>query len=167
LKDRLTVALIGAPSGLGGYLRLLSHSGEYGHLKALKVVTLVRDDERKTATVEGFRLVDGGALIKFAGADDMEKAKAFSSWEIEVPREEACPLSEGEFYVSDLCQCSMLFGGEAVGTVRSVCESGASDLLEVETVDGKMVLVPFVGRLIGAVDLDARTVELLERWPVE
>lgn len=165
--DRLVVAVIGRTSGLNGYLRVLSHSGEYGHLRNLHEVTLVREGERKTALIEELTLTEGGALVKFEGVDSPEQARFFTSWEIEVPREQACPLHEGEYYMSDLCQCSVMYQGESVGTVTAVCETGAADLLEILTADGRTVLVPFVGKMVGAVDTAGRTIELLDRSLLE
>jgi len=55
-----------------------------------------------------------------------------------------------------------------LGMVRSTIEGGASDILEVElSGSGRAVLVPFVDAWIGAVDIEARTIELREGWVLE
>ncbi len=92
-----------------------------------------------------------------------------------VPRDKACPLEEGEYYVSDLCNCVLVYLGVPVGTITDVLEGGAGDLLEVilteggdaETSGPQRRLVPFRKEFVGEVDLRARTVELTHRWILE
>jgi ribosomal 30S subunit maturation factor RimM len=50
--ERLSVARIQGAVGLRGYLKMTSFSGEYGHLRNLREVTLIRGSERKDAVIE-------------------------------------------------------------------------------------------------------------------
>jgi 16S rRNA processing protein RimM len=164
--DKLKIGVIRGPQGIQGFVKVISYSGEFEHFRNLKDASLVRDGKSRIAKVESLEIKGDGVLIRFVGVETPEKAREFAGWEIEVERKDACPLDEGEYYVTDLCQCSVLYQGEIVGTVKSVC-SGATDLLEIETLEKKDVLVPFIGKFVGKVDLGARTVELLEKWTLE
>jgi 16S rRNA processing protein RimM len=165
--ERLSVARIRGPVGLRGYLKITSYSGEYEHLRDLREVILVRGTDRREAFIEDIVVTDEGANVRFRGAENPESAQAFVDWEIEVGRDRACPLAEGEYYISDLCGCTAVYQGVKVGIIRSVSSTGASDLLEIETVSGGRSYVPFVEAFVGAVDIAARSVEILDRGLVE
>ena len=47
--------------------------------------------------------------MKCTGIDTPEDAAKYRNWEMLVPRDKACPLKEGEFYVEDLKQCSLIY----------------------------------------------------------
>jgi len=100
------------------------------------------------------------AVMKLDGVDTLEQARRYVGFEIWVAREAAAPLAEGEYYMADLCRCGLFFGDERIGDVRSVMETGASPLLEVRDLRGKTLLVPFVERFIGEVDVREGKIQL-------
>lgn len=89
---------------------------------------------------------DGGetAVARFEGIDDRGAAEALRGSLVEVDRSALPPLAEGEYYHADLiglpCEDR---AGATVGTVVSVENYGAGDLLEIELEDGKRSLIPF------------------------
>ncbi|MEW5817880.1 MAG: ribosome maturation factor RimM, partial [Spirochaetota bacterium] len=93
-----------------------------------------------------------------------EEGSQYREWEVVVPREYANPLSEGEYYITDLCQCSLIKNNETLGRIRSVCETGVSSLLEVEKNDGTLCLIPFLDKFIGQIKIEDKTVELRVDW---
>ncbi len=162
--ERLAIGQIGSPHGVKGVLKVRSYSGETDHFMRLREVTLVSGEREKVLDVEDIRIAGSTLYMKLAGIDSPEEGKSYSGWEILVRREEAAALGEGEFYHTDLCKCSVVKDSKRLGRIRSVCEGGASDLLEIETPAGKVFLVPFVNEFVGAVNLDERTVELKADW---
>lgn len=181
--DRFVVALVRRPHGLLGMFRAESTSGEYAHLERLKELSLCRAGVEKHFAVEEVRLCAGFALIKCAGIESPEEAKKYSGWEIIVPREFACPLAEGEYYIEDLKGSALLYEGEAVAAVRSVAEGGAGSLLEAELSKSpvlaaagiaceqggraRTVFVPFKDEFIGEVDTMKKTIHLRHLWILE
>jgi 16S rRNA processing protein RimM len=103
-----------------------------------------------------------GNVLKIAGLETPEDARALVGWEIWVPREHAARLGDGEFYTADLCRCTVWFGTELIGSVRSVCEGGTAQLLEVETQAGKTFLIPFTDHFVGDVEVGAGRISLRE-----
>lgn len=169
--DEMVTGIIRSSHGLDGFVRAESISGEVDHLVDLAEVYL---RERGDATGSGKRFVieaiEGSSvmlLIKFKGIDTAEQAKKLNGMEILVPRDKACPLSEGEYYVSDLCQCALVYEGTPIGRIAGMVEGGADDLLEVILSDGSTRLVPFRNEFIGSVNIGSGTVELMHRWILE
>lgn len=145
----LTVGFVRASHGLTGEVRVESASGRYGHIAALKEVTLVQKGISAKYAVENARVAGNALYVKFAGVDSPEAAKKLNGAALQTSRENACPLKEGEWYVEDLKQCSLVYFGEenglgndvaptddirsrsVVGSITDVLEGGAGELLEV------------------------------------
>lgn len=170
-QELLAVAKLGAPRGLKGFLKLHSYSGEYDHLKSLKVVLLGpanMPSQAKTMRIKAVELGDWGMSLAFEGYESPEKARALTGLELFAPRENASPLGTNEWYIHDLVGLKLMLGGGSVGEVLGVLEGGADPLLEVRVAaSGVQVLVPFRSEFIGEVDCEAGTMELLAGWLLE
>jgi 16S rRNA processing protein RimM len=171
MAERFVVALAGAPFGLKGWLKITSLSGETAHLCSLKRV-FFRDGTEYT--VEGVSL--SPLSVKLEGVDSPEAARLLRGAEMLVPRAEAAPLGEGEFYVEDLrgLEVFTLSGapgpggtGDPVGHITDVIEGGGGFLAEILSPLGEKKLVPFRNEFFGPVDPLSRRIELLEAWILE
>ena len=156
----LAVGVVRAAHGTAGEVRVRSYSGETGHLLGLTEVRLRLGAAERTMTVEAVRAASLDVLVKFAGVDDREAARALIGGELRVDRSRAAPLGPGEVYAADLCGCGLFVGDERVGEVTGVCETGHAPLLEVRIADGRTVMVPFTDHFVGEVDVAAGRLEL-------
>lgn len=163
----MSVGCLGSPFGVQGFLHIHSHSGETAHLFDLGDVTLARGTERKAARIVKVIHAPGGAAVLLEDSTGPEDAREWTGWEVLVPRSKAAPLHADEYYIADLVGCALLYRGERVGEVQSVLEGGSVPLLEIRKDAGKAVLVPFRSEFVGAVDMVARTIELLVDWILE
>lgn len=169
--DRMAVARLGAPRGLGGFLKVHSYSGEFDHIKRLREVILAppgNPGEGRPAVIDAFEAGASGFSLRVAGYDSPEKARALTGLEILVPRELASPLGPDEWYIADLVGLALTCGGEKLAEVTGVLEGGADPLLETRIEGtGAKVLVPFRKEFIGRVDPAGGSMELLARWLLE
>lgn len=195
----LTVGFVRGSHGLKGEVKIESASGRYEHIAKLKEVTLRRATGHENGActkyaVESARIASNALYMKFAGIDSPEAAKKLNGAELRTARENACPLNEGEWYIEDLKQCSLVYCGNengnvneiqpvVVGSITDVLEGGAGELLEVLlsedcsvlkeevklTASGKprTVLVPFNETYIGKVDIQQKSVQLMHLWILE
>lgn len=86
---------------------------------ALKVVK-VRDDGK------------GGAIARLAESTSRADAERLRGTVLTVPREALAPLAEGEFYHADLLGLPVITdAGEVVGTVLTIENFGATDIIEI------------------------------------
>jgi 16S rRNA processing protein RimM len=149
-EQKLVIGIIRGTHGLEGKFKVESTSGECEHFFDLDEVTLRIGTIEKTVKVESIEGNVNSLIMKCAGINSPEDAKKLSGSEILVPRNKACPLNEGEFYVEDLKQCKLVYlpnekkpaklSGLAentesaifAGTITDVLEGGAGKLLEVE-----------------------------------
>lgn len=82
-------------------------------------------------------------LAEVEGITDRNGAEALGKCSLYVPRESMPEPDEGEVYIDDLIGLPALDAeGSEIGSVLSVQNYGASDLLEIRLKNGKSVLVP-------------------------
>lgn len=167
MMERIIVGYILSPYGIGGYLKVKSTSGEFEHFGRMDEVLLKKNNSERTFEIEDVQFSQSFLRIKFKGINTPEEAKKFSSSEILVPREKACPLSENEWYAYDLCQCDLVYEGSTVGSVVDVVEGGGGYLLDILLPDGSKVFVPLKDAFIGNIDIPSKTIELKHRWILE
>ncbi len=105
--------------------------------------------------------VHGKVLVaKLEGIADRTAAEKYKGLLIAVPRVELPEQEEGEYYWSDLVGMSVEnLAGETFGTVASLLETGANDVLVVKGEHGE-TLIPFIASVIQQVDLEARKIRV-------
>ena len=178
VEDLMVTGFVRSSHGVDGYVKVESTSGEVEHYAKLTDVLLRFGGSNGTLERYIIETVEGSAaclLVKFKGIESLEQAKKLAGAELMVPRDKACPLEEGEYYVCDLCQCVLMYEGNPIGTIINVTEGGSGDLLEVALTEGsepgntrlQSVMVPLRKEFVGKIDIKARTVELMHRWILE
>jgi 16S rRNA processing protein RimM len=137
---RVTLAAVAGAHGVAGEVRLKLFAESVDSLKRHK--RLFACD--RPLTLAAVRPGSGGAIARFAELSDRDSAEALRGALLSVPRSELPPLDEGEYYHADLiglaCEAA---DGTPLGTVVTVENFGAGDLLEIERPGGKRALIPF------------------------
>jgi 16S rRNA processing protein RimM len=139
-ERRIALAAVAGAHGIKGELRLKLFSDSIGSLSRHESV-YVGGVERRLLSVR-----DGGntAVAKIDGLSDRSAAEALRGSLIEVDRSALPPLEEGEYYHADLIGLPTVDSdGKRIGTVASVENYGAGDLLEIEDEKGRRSLIPF------------------------
>lgn len=105
--------------------------------------------------------------MAFEGYESPETARKLTGMDILVPREEAAPLGENEWYIADLVGLELVAEGKRLGRVESVLEGGPEPWLEARLPGGGKAIVPFRKEFVGEVRLEAGEIELLAPWILE
>jgi 16S rRNA processing protein RimM len=138
--DRIALAAVVGAHGVKGEVRLKLFSDSAENL-ARHDRLFVAGAERRLLAVR-----DGGktAVARFEGVGDRSSAEALRGSLVEIDRAALPPLEDGEYYHADLIGLHCFDrDGTQVGTVATVENFGAGDLLEVEKADGRRSLIPF------------------------
>jgi 16S rRNA processing protein RimM len=165
--DFLATARLHSPHGLKGEMKASSISGDDRHLYKLTEARLTVGTKSSSVKIEAVKKSGQNVLIKIAGIDSPEAAKAWSNAILSVPRELASSLSQGEYYCADLVGCRVYHGDQSIGEITAVFEAAGNDLLEICLADTSVRNVPFRKEFIGDVDIAGRKVELKELWILE
>lgn len=137
---KIALAAVAGAHGVKGELRLKLFSDS--------VESLSRHDKLYVGGVERRLLSvrDSGkaAVARFEGIADRSAAEVLRGSLVELDRSALPALEEGEYYHADLIGLAAMDGdGNRIGTVVSVENYGAGDLLEIELEGGKSSLIPF------------------------
>jgi 16S rRNA processing protein RimM len=100
-------------------------------------------------------------IFRLAGVHTREAVDALRGTDLWVPRAEAPPLEEDEWYAEDLVGCRVVDGEREVGEVAQLLAYPSCELLEVPRADGaKALLIPLISDAVRTVDLDARRIDV-------
>ena len=160
----LAVGRVQTTHGVKGYIKVKSLSGEIEHLLRLKSVHLGSPGALRLFQVENVRRAAGAVLLKLVGIDSPESAAGYRGQFIWAERRFASTLGEDEYYTAELEGCRLFQGSVLIGTVVSVPEGGGGDFLEVESPEGKRLIIPFSRHFVGRVDTAEGRIELTEAY---
>lgn len=133
-----------------------------------ELIGVAPSGERKPVELESYWFQNDRMVLKFAGYDNIETAKALVGCEFGLPEAERVELEADEFYDWELEGClveSKL--GETIGKVREVMRTGGVELLvvvgesnkagEVEWV-GREVFVPMAESIVVKIDIERKKI---------
>jgi 16S rRNA processing protein RimM len=159
--DLRTIGFVVGVHGLQGGLRVAPLSDFPERYAALRIVYMKRD-ERVTGcfTVKRSKWMKDVVLVNLREITRREDAEELRGAEICVLESDAWPLPENVYYRDDLTGFQVVDeGGIKIGELTGVVE-GAQDILVIHTPAGE-VLVPFVSQWVGDVDIEKRTIHIL------
>jgi 16S rRNA processing protein RimM len=145
----LTVGRIGRPHGLDGSFYVVDPLPE---LPAKGGMVSGRRIVRRSGTTER-------PILRLEGSESREDAEALRGTSLTVPREDTM-LSEDEFWASDVEGCTVVSGDVEVGVVLRMNVLPSVEVLEVDRIDGSVLLVPLVRDCIRSIDLEARRIDI-------
>lgn len=153
-NELICVGSIGGSYGVNGELRIKSFCAIAEDIETYSPLT--REDGTGSYTIAIVRAVKGGFVIRMPEISTKEQADAMKGVKLYARRDQLPSLPDDEYYHSDLTGLQVLdTGGATLGTVKSVQNHGAGDLLEVQLPESSAtVLVPFTLAVIPTVDMD-------------
>jgi 16S rRNA processing protein RimM len=110
-------------------------------------------------TVAAGRVHKTGAVVRFEGYDDRDRAGELRGLDLEIPRSEVPKAEPGTYYQFELLGCLCRDHGAELGRVVEVVEDGGGVMLIVEG-EGRRIPVPFVKEFLRRVDVAAGTIDL-------
>ncbi|MEK6279708.1 MAG: ribosome maturation factor RimM [Acidobacteriota bacterium] len=115
--------------------------------------------EFKPLELESYWFQNDRMVLKFAGFDSVEAAKALVGYEFGVPEAERVQLSENEFYDWELTGCLVeIIDGTLIGSVRGVMRTGGVELLVVRDDAERELLIPMAQSIVVNIDTAGRRI---------
>lgn len=157
--DRVVIGRIAGLHGVRGWVKLFSHTAPRENLLAYVDVELGHPDPASGQGWSPAKLLEGRRqgktlVARIEGIEDRDAAAAWIGADIAVARAALPPAEAGEYYWVDLIGLAVEnIDGESFGTVGSLIETGAHDVLVVQ--GDRERLIPFaVGPIVKGVDLE-------------
>jgi 16S rRNA processing protein RimM len=136
------VAQVGAAHGVRGEVKVTTFTADPMALVSYK--TLMRQDGSPALTIASARPTKGGIVARLKGVDDRNAAEALRGLKLYISRDSLPEPEEDEFYLADLIGLTVeTAAGELLGTVKTVQDFGAGDLLEIQPKVGASWWLPF------------------------
>ena len=99
--------------------------------------------------------------MKFRGVDNPDQANALRNAVLYMDRGDV-ELEEGTFFIQDLIGMTVKDAdtGKVYGRLRDVLQTGANDVYEIETPEGKTLLAPVIPDVVIAQDFETDTITI-------
>ena len=155
MTDRVVVGAVAGAFGVHGEVRLKSYCAD--PLAIADYTPLYTEDGRTFPTVVLTGQTANALIARIDGIVSKEDADGLKGVSLYAERDRLPSLPDDEFYHADLIGLAAYdAGGAELGTVKSVHNHGATDLLEIHKQGWKAtVLVPFTQAIVPTVDLTA------------
>ena len=152
MAELVCVGAIAGAFGVNGEVRLKSFCAEP---EAIADYAPLTDEAGRSYSVDLTRPITNGFAAHLGGVTTKEQADALRGVQLFAPRDRLPAPEEDEYYHADLIGLRVLdTGGTEIGTVRSVHDHGAGDLLEIQGPGLKAtVLLPFTKACVPTVDI--------------
>ncbi|ATG44910.1 putative 16S rRNA-processing protein RimM [Phaeobacter piscinae] len=153
MTEQICVGAISGSYGVRGEVRLKSFCAMPEDIEDYS--PLSTEDGSQTYTITLVRAIKNGFTARIGGIESKEQADALKGVRLFAPRERLPNLPDDEYYHTDLMGLEVYdTGGTLLGSIKSVQNHGASDLLEIAIpAESKTVLLPFTLAAVPTVDL--------------
>lgn len=157
-EDFFRVGAIANTHGIKGEVKVFPTTDDVKRFDFLKQVFLDTGKEKLELEVEKVRYFKNLVIVKFKGIDNINDIEKYKGCDLFVTRENAVPLEEGEYYLADIMEASVVTeDGEDFGVLKDVLETGANLVYVVEH-EGKEVLLPVIPSCVKSVDVEEKRI---------
>ncbi len=188
-SDMVVIGKVGSPMGLKGEFRITLYAQDSNNLKEGKVLLLkhagesgggaggsrdrslghlaqgpVPESHPESHVIQRVRYQKDRPVVKLEGFDDRTAVEALRNMEVYIAADDLEELPEGEHYVRNIIGCKVvdIAGGveKEIGVLKDVIQNTAQSVLDVETAEGKRVLIPAVDAFLRSIDEEAGRIEV-------
>ncbi|WKZ48938.1 MAG: ribosome maturation factor RimM [Anaerolineales bacterium] len=155
----LSVGFLRRPHGVHGEIIMDLHTDFPERMK--KGRKLFIGEEYKPMTLASVRPHQAGLLVKFKGVETPEEAGLYRNQWAFVKKADVPPLPEGTIYQHELIGFRVVDeGGNPLGELVEILETGANDVYVVRDDSGKEILLPAIPSVILDVEAGSRTLRV-------
>lgn len=159
MEDLLQVGVITSPHGIKGAVKIFPTTDRPEHFKKLKSVYMEDGTELHIQQVQFFKQF---VIIKFQELDSMNDAEGYKKVSLYIPKKEAAPLKDNEYFIGDLIGMKVSTeDGQVLGDIKDVLLTGANDVYVVQREDnGEELLIPAIKQCILNVNVSEKKMQV-------
>lgn len=143
--DYIYIGRVANTHGVRGGVKVFPTTDDISRFKLLKTIVLEdtkgKDTEYK---ILGLKYAGQFPILQLEGVDDMASALLLKQSIVKIPKEEALPLGEDEFYVEDLIGIEIFENNEQIGVLKDVMFTGSNEVYIIDMLDGRELLLPAI-----------------------
>ena len=158
-SELVNIGRICSAVGLRGEVKL---TGDSDNLKEGKVLLLRRGKQEIEAKCAAARYQKHNAVIKLEGVTDRNAAEELVGYEVFLRAADLDELPPGQHYVRDIIGYAVYdrASNETIGTLRDVIQNTAQNVLDIETPDGRQIMIPAVDAFMRGIDDEKELIEV-------
>lgn len=165
MQKNLEIGQIVNTFGIKGFVKVVPYVDNIERYDELKKVYVRNKNTVAEYEVEEVKYQKNMVLLKLKGIDKVEEAEKLRNAFLEVDRENAIELEEGEYFIADLIGMQVVTDeGQELGTLEDIYNRGSSDIYVVKDELGKQILLPAIEDVIKEINLEENkiTVHIIE-----
>ncbi|MGZ8191806.1 MAG: ribosome maturation factor RimM [Methylococcaceae bacterium] len=154
-KKLINIGKISGVFGVKGWVKVFSFTDPRDNILDYSPWLLKKSNESRIVEVIDGALQSKAVIAQIKGVTDRDQAASLMGWGIYITPDQLPEIVEGEYYWSDLIGLKVeTTQGVQLGTVESLLETGANDVLIVQ--GDRERVIPFLqGQTITSIDLEA------------
>ena len=156
MEQFLQVGVISSTHGIRGEVKVFPTTDDPLRFKKLKKVLLDTGREQLELEVQSVKFFKQFVIVKFKGIDNINDIEKYKGKGLFVPREDAVPLDEDEYYIADLIGMEVFTEDGRFGVVKEVMETGANEVYIVDSDDHGEVLIPAIRQCVLDVNVEEK-----------
>lgn len=156
MSNLIIIGTITKPQGIKGEVKIIPYTDNAMRFNNLKSVYI--DDV--SHEIESVRVNGSDVYIKFSKISDRNAAEKMRGKDLSILREEAAKPPKGRHLIIDLIGCKVYSSDNYIGVLVNIIQSGAADVYEVQTLNGKLLMFPALKDLILNIDIDDKTITI-------
>lgn len=161
MEELFRIGVITEPHGVRGEVKVFPTTDAPDRVKKIKEIIYMDGAERKILHTEGVKHQKNLLIIKFQELSTRDDAEKYRKTELFVTRENAVPLSEDEYYVSDLIGLNVIDESEEkIGVLKDVIQTGANDVYQILMEDGRELLLPAIKQCVLNINIEENYVQV-------
>jgi len=153
--------------GIKGWLKIQSFSSPPENILNYPQWIINNQGKEDFYSIEQGRKQKNTIVVKLEKINDRNTAESLINSKIQILRSDFPKLSNENYYWSDLVGLSILSSEDKViGKVESLIETGANDVMVINTSKDERILIPFVmHEVIQEVNVELKYIKI--DWPIE
>ena len=159
MQKRFEIGQIVNTFGIKGEVKVNPFTDDITRFDELKTVYVKIKGKSELYKIENVKYHKNMVLLKLEGINNPEEAEMLRNAFLEVDREDAVPLEEGQYFIADLLGLEVFLDtGGKLGILDDIFNNGSTDIYVVKNELGKQILLPGIDEVIKEVKLDDRII---------
>ena len=164
MEELFQVGAITQTHGIKGEVKVFPLTDDVMRFKNMKNLLLdTGKDGYISLDVENMRTQKNLVILKFKGIDNINDIEKYKGCGLYVTKGNRVSLKKDEYFIADLIGLKVYTDQDPdkeLGKVTDVLQTGANDVYEITTVDGKTFLLPAIKDCVLNVDVNADRMDI-------
>lgn len=160
--DYIYIGRVASTHGVKGAIKVFPTTDDPKRFNLLKEIVL--EDSKggnKKYTIQKIKYVNKFVVVELEEVTDMNAALLLKQCYVKIPKADALPLDEDEYYVQDLRGLKVVLEDESeFGILKDVLFTGSNDVYVVTMTNGKELLLPAIKECVLSINMETRIVKV-------